>query len=192
MKNIAIFASGNGTNAERIAAYFADNPEIQVRIILTNNPKAFVLERAKKLNIPSFVFDRNTFYKTDEVLQVLLRNQTDLVVLAGFMWLVPEYLINAFRGKIINIHPALLPKYGGKGMYGSHVHEAVIKNREKTSGITIHFVNEKYDDGQIILQKEIPVLENDTPDTLAARIHELEYEYYPKVIEELLMKDVIL
>ena len=192
MKNIAIFASGNGTNAERIAAYFADNPEIQVRIILTNNPKAFVLERAKKLNIPSFVFDRNTFYKTDEVLQVLLKNQTDLVVLAGFMWLVPEYLINAFRGKIINIHPALLPKYGGKGMYGSHVHEAVIKNREKTSGITIHFVNEKYDDGQIILQKEIPVLENDTPDTLAARIHELEYEYYPKVIEELLMKDVIL
>ena len=188
MKNIAIFASGNGTNAERIAGYFADNPDIGVRIILTNNPKAFVIERAKKLNIPAVVFNRDTFYKTDEVLQVLLKNQTDLVVLAGFMWLVPEYLIHAFRGRMINIHPALLPKYGGKGMYGSYVHEAVIKNREKTSGITIHFVNEKYDDGQIILQKEIPVLADDTPDTLAARIHQLEYEYYPKVIEELLMK----
>ena len=186
MKNIAIFASGNGTNAERIAKYFAENPNVSVRIILTNNPKAFVIERAKKLNIPAFVFDKDTFYKTDEVLQVLLNNKTDLVVLAGFMWLVPGYLIQAYPGKIINIHPALLPKYGGKGMYGHHVHEAVLKNREKTSGITIHYVNEKYDEGQIILQKEIPVLENDTPDTLASRIHKLEYEYYPRVIEELL------
>ncbi len=186
MKNIAIFASGNGTNAERIAKYFAENPNVSVRIILTNNPKAFVIERAKKLNIPAFVFDKDTFFKTDEVLQVLLNKKTDLVVLAGFMWLVPGYLIQAYPGKIINIHPALLPKYGGKGMYGHHVHEAVLKNREKTSGITIHYVNEKYDEGQIILQKEIPVLENDTPDTLASRIHELEYEYYPRVIEELL------
>lgn len=186
MKNIAIFASGNGTNAERIAKYFAENPNVSVRIILTNNPKAFVIERAKKLNIPAFVFDKDTFFKTDEVLQVLLNKKTDLVVLAGFMWLVPGYLIQAYPGKIINIHPALLPKYGGKGMYGHHVHEAVLKNREKTSGITIHYVNEKYDEGQIILQKEIPVLENDTPDTLASRIHKLEYEYYPRVIEELL------
>ena len=186
MKNIAIFASGNGTNAERIAKYFAENPNVSVRIILTNNPKAFVIERAKKLSIPAFVFDKDTFFKTDEVLQVLLNKKTDLVVLAGFMWLVPGYLIQAYPGKIINIHPALLPKYGGKGMYGHHVHEAVLKNREKTSGITIHYVNEKYDEGQIILQKEIPVLENDTPDTLASRIHELEYEYYPRVIEELL------
>ena len=186
MKNIAVFASGNGTNAERIAVYFAQNPNISVRIILTNNPNAFVIERAKKLNLPVYVFNRDTFYQTEEVLQPLRNYQTDLIVLAGFMWLVPGYLIHAYPGRIINIHPALLPKYGGKGMYGHHVHEAVLKNREKVSGITIHFVNEKYDDGQIIFQKELSVMKNDTPDTLASRIHKLEYKYYPKVIERLL------
>jgi len=186
MKNIAIFASGNGTNAERISKYFEKNPDIRVRLILTNNPKAFVLKRAERMGIPHFVFDRDTFYKSEIVLHILQDRRIDLVVLAGFMWLVPGYMIHAYRNKIINIHPALLPKYGGKGMYGSHVHNAVLKNGEKTSGITIHYVNEKYDDGQIILQKEIPVLENDTADTLVSRIHELEYEYYPKVIENLL------
>ncbi len=186
MKNIAIFASGKGTNAEHISKYFAGEPGISVAIILTNNPKAFVLERAKRLGIPTLVFDRNAFYKTKEVLQVLLDKHIDLIVLAGFLWLVPGNLIDAFRGKIINIHPALLPKYGGKGMYGNRVHQAVIDNGERYSGITIHYVDEKYDEGRVVFQKEIPVLEDDTPDTLAARIHKLEYEFYPRVIENLL------
>jgi len=188
MKNIAIFASGKGTNAEHISKYFAGEPGINVAIILTNNPKAFVLERAKRLGIPTLVFDRNTFYKMKEVLQVLMDKHIDLIVLAGFLWLVPGNLIDAFRGKIINIHPALLPKYGGKGMYGNRVHQTVIDNGEKYSGITIHYVDEKYDEGRVVFQKEIPVLEDDTPDTLAARIHKLEYEFYPRVIENLLQE----
>jgi len=186
MKNIAIFASGNGTNAEHIAKYFAGNPRINVILILTNNKKANVLSRAKRLKIPARVFDRNMFYHSDEVLELLLDKKVDLIVLAGFLWLIPGYLIDAFRGKIINIHPALLPKYGGKGMYGSYVHQKVIENGDPTSGITIHYVDEKYDSGQVIFQKEIPVLKDDIPDSLASRIHELEYEYYPKIIEGLL------
>lgn len=186
MKNIAIFASGSGTNAECIANYFKDKPEINVCLILTNKAGAGVLKRAEKFDIPTVVFNRSSFYSTDEILNSLEESKIDLIVLAGFMWLVPDNLIEKYNNRIINIHPALLPKYGGKGMYGHHVHEAIIDNNEKKSGITIHYVNEKYDDGQIIFQKELDVFTNDTTDSLASRIHELEYKYYPKVIEEIL------
>ena len=185
-RNIAVFASGSGTNAQRITEYFSDHPEISVSMILSNKPDAYVLVRAKKLMIPSVVFDRHTFYETSEISGLLKKNKIDLIVLAGFLWLIPEDLIQAFRGRIINIHPALLPKYGGKGMYGSRVHEAVIQSRDKESGITIHFVNEKYDEGNIIFQAKCEVLPDDTPDTLAQRIHQLEYKHYPEVIEKVI------
>ena len=142
--------------------------------MLTNNPKAGVLERAKKLGVNCLVFDRPAFYQTDEILDALKDNRIDLIVLAGFLWLVPVNILRSFKGRIINIHPALLPKYGGKGMYGRHVHEAVISSGDPVSGITIHQVNEKYDEGQIIFQNELPVSRSDTPDTLAGKIHELE------------------
>ena len=185
-RNIAVFASGSGTNAQRITEYFSDHPEISVSMILSNKPDAYVLVRAKKLMIPSVVFDRHTFNETTEISGLLKKNKIDLIVLAGFLWLIPEDLIQAFRGRIINIHPALLPKYGGKGMYGSRVHEAVIQSRDKESGITIHFVNEKYDEGNIIFQAKCEVLPDDTPDTLAQRIHQLEYKHYPEVIEKVI------
>jgi phosphoribosylglycinamide formyltransferase-1 len=186
MKNIVIFASGNGTNAERIASYFKDDKRINISLILTNNPKAGVLSRAERLGIPALVFDRKTFYHTDEVVGIMESHETDLVVLAGFLWLVPQNVLKTFPNKIINIHPALLPKYGGKGMYGHHVHDAVIASGDNVSGITIHYVNEKYDEGQIIFQKEVAVEPSDTAKSLAGKIHELEYEHYPKVIEGLL------
>jgi phosphoribosylglycinamide formyltransferase-1 len=185
-RNIAIFASGSGTNAQRITEYFSNHPEISVSVILSNKPDAYVLIRAKKLNIPSVVFDRHTFYDTDEIFRLLKKNNIDLIVLAGFLWLIPEYLIQAYRGRIINIHPALLPKYGGKGMYGSRVHEAVIQSGDKESGISIHFVNEKYDAGDIIFQAKCNVLPGDTPDILAQRVHQLEYKHYPEVIEKII------
>ena len=183
MKNIAIFASGSGTNAECISKYFEGNSEIRVGLILSNKPNAGVLERANNLNIPTTIFNRNTFYETDEIVDVLISEEIDLIVLAGFLWLVPENILKKYKNRIVNIHPALLPKYGGKGMYGHRVHQAVIDAGEKKSGITIHYVNEHYDEGQIIFQKEIDVLANDTPDQLASRIHDLEYEYFPKTIE---------
>jgi len=183
MKNIAIFASGHGTNAERITRYFSEDPDISVRIILSNNPGAFVIERAKKLGIPYHVFDRNTFYKTEEVLQILRKNNTDLIVLAGFMWLVPEYLIRAYPGKIINIHPALLPKYGGKGMYGHHVHEAVLEQGCKVSGVTVHLVDELFDHGPIVKQRCVPVLENDSADSLAARVLVQEHQIFAEALQ---------
>lgn len=187
MKNIAIFASGSGSNTETIARYFSDNSKINVGLILTNNPKAGVIDRAKRLQIPYVIFNREVFYKSDQVLKLLVDHNIDLVVLAGFLWLVPKNIILAFPDKIINIHPALLPKYGGKGMFGHHVHESVIAAGEKTSGITIHFVNEKYDDGQIILRKEVEIEESDDAESLASKIHLLEHENFPKVIESLLV-----
>lgn len=186
MKNIAIFASGNGTNAERIAKYFENTGTARVSLILTNKENAGVIERANRLGIPTLVFDRETFYQTDKIISILTENQIQLVVLAGFLWLVPQNLLNLYQNKIVNIHPALLPKYGGKGMFGRHVHEAVINSGDKTSGITIHFVNEKYDAGQVIFQKEIVVEPEETPDTLAEKIHFLEHKYFPKTIEKLL------
>jgi phosphoribosylglycinamide formyltransferase-1 len=185
-RKIAIFASGSGTNAQRIIEYFSGNPAISVAMILSNKPDAYVLVRAKNLNVPAVVFDRHSFYETGEISGMLANNGIDLIVLAGFLWLVPVDLIRAYRSRIINIHPALLPKYGGKGMYGARVHEAVIQSGDKESGISVHYVNEKYDEGDIIFQAKCNVLPGDTPDTLAQRIHQLEYKYYPEVIEKLI------
>ena len=188
MKRLAIFASGSGSNAQNIIEYFLNNSSGTVAMILTNNPKAFVIERVAKFNIPVRIFDHEFFNNSTAMIELLSGNKIDLIVLAGFLWLIPKYLIKAYPKKIINIHPALLPKYGGKGMYGSIVHETVIQNQEKESGITIHYVNENYDEGSIIFQARCEVKPDDTSESLANRVHELEYLYYPKVIEELLIK----
>jgi phosphoribosylglycinamide formyltransferase-1 len=186
-KNIAILASGSGTNAERIIKYFKESSEVSVRILLSNKPDAYVLTRAENHNIPTYVFTRDEFYKSNQVINLLEENEIDWIVLAGFLWLVPQTFIASFKGKIINIHPALLPKYGGKGMYGMHVHQAIIDAGDSHSGISIHYVNEKFDEGEIIFQAKCEVTSNDTPESLAQKIHQLEYEYFPKVIEELLI-----
>lgn len=186
-KNIAIFASGSGTNAEQIIKHFSGSSKARVKIILSNKPDAYVLERARKHAIPSYVFSRDEFYHSRSVIERLEQEEIDLIVLAGFLWLVPTDLIRAFPDRIINIHPALLPKYGGKGMYGMRVHEAVIEAGDAESGISIHYVNERYDEGKIIHQARCKVRADDTPETLAEKVHQLEYEYFPKVIEELII-----
>jgi phosphoribosylglycinamide formyltransferase-1 len=186
MKKIVIFASGSGTNFQRIAEYFAGSGKVQIVKLYCNRKDAFALERAAQLGIASRVFTRQDFDDTDVILNELEAISPDLIVLAGFLWRVPEQIIRAFPSRIINIHPALLPKYGGKGMYGSHVHEAVIAAGESESGITVHYVNERYDEGATILQARCTVAPGDTPQTLAAKIHELEYEYFPLAIERLL------
>lgn len=186
MCNISIFASGSGTNAENIIKYFLNKKSAKVALVLSNNPKAYVIKRAKQYNIPIKIFDRHEFYKTEEVLETLISNNIDFIVLAGFLWLVPENILNRYRRKIINIHPALLPKYGGKGMYGDRVHKAVIEAGEKESGITIHYVNEKYDEGDIIFQAHCPIDPGETVDSLAKKVHELEYRYYPAIIEKII------
>ena len=188
MKKIAIFASGNGSNAERITQYFSEKKIADVCLILTNNQNAGVLERAKKLNVPAVVFNRNDFSNTNKINDLLVANKIDLVVLAGFLWLVPLNILQTFHNQIVNIHPALLPKYGGKGMYGAHVHEAIIEAGDKQSGITIHYVNEKYDEGQVIFQATVDIESTDTPDRLASKIHELEYAHFPVVIEKVIQK----
>lgn len=187
MKRVAIFASGSGTNAQNIIEYFKDNRAISVDSLWSNNEDAYALIRAEKLGVETFTFDRDTLYNTNEVLDLLEERHVDMIVLAGFLWLVPGNLTSEFI--VINIHPALLPKYGGKGMFGKHVHEAVIKNKEKESGITIHYVNEKYDSGSTIFQATCDVLPGDSPEALAERIHKLEYEHYPRIVEEVLSKD---
>jgi phosphoribosylglycinamide formyltransferase 1 len=184
MTRLAIFASGSGTNAENIITYFQTRPGISISCVCTNNPDAFVIQRATKLDIPVLIFSREDFYQSGKVLNYLRQNKIDWIILAGFLWLVPAGLIDNYPSKIINIHPALLPQYGGKGMYGERVHRAVIENREKHSGITIHYVNHEYDKGNIIFQATCPVDPADTPGSLAARVHKLEYEYFPRVIEE--------
>lgn len=186
MKRIAVFASGSGSNAENIARYFQEKPIAEVSLILSNNSHAFVLERADNLGISTHVFTRHEFYETDEVVKILKKHEIDLVVLAGFLWLIPQSLIRSFPNRIVNIHPALLPKYGGKGMYGMKVHQTVIESGDCESGITIHMVNEKYDEGKILFQGRCSVESDDTPEDLAQKVHELEYEYYPKIIEQLL------
>jgi phosphoribosylglycinamide formyltransferase-1 len=186
MKNIAIFASGSGTNAQRIAEYFYGNADINVSIILTNRKDAYVLERAKNLNIESHYFTKEQLYQTGEVCNLLLQKKIDLIVLAGFLWLIPAEILRAFPRRIINIHPALLPKYGGAGMYGMKVHEAVKANHEIESGITIHYVNEKYDEGEIIFQARCAVSPGDSAEDIANKAHSLEYKYYPEIIEKVL------
>ena len=188
MTRLAIFASGSGTNAENIIIYFQNKPWISISCICTNRSDAFVIERVKKYKIPVLIFSREDFYQTGAVLDYLKQNGTDWIILAGFLWLIPGNLIQSYPSKIINIHPALLPKFGGKGMYGSRVHEAVINSREIQSGITVHYVNPEYDKGNIIFQATCPVLPDDTPDTLAVRVHELEYQHYPRIIEQELLR----
>jgi len=185
-KNIVLFASGNGTNAENIILYFQQSNTIQITEVLTNNPKAGVIERAKKLDVPIRIFTRADFASPQVLIHHLTEQQTDLIVLAGFLWKIPTALIRQFPEKIINLHPALLPEFGGKGMYGLRVHEAVIAAGKKKSGISIHLVNENYDEGKIIFQTETEVRETETQESLAEKIHQLEYKYFPQVIEEIL------
>lgn len=190
MKRIVIFASGSGTNAENIIRFFQKKENASVVLVLTNNPQAKVLDRCKTLAVSALSFNRVAFSKTDDVLNILKASKPDLIVLAGFLWKMPETILNAFPNKIINIHPALLPKYGGKGMYGMHVHQAVVANNETETGITIHYVNENYDEGAVIFQAKCDVLPSDSANDVAAKIHELEMEHFPKVVEELLIKNI--
>jgi len=182
---IALFASGSGSNVENIFNYFKENSNIEICCILCNKENAYVIERAKRLEIDYLVFNRPDFYESDLVLSYLEQKNTDLIVLAGFLWLIPSNLIKKFPEKIINIHPALLPKYGGKGMYGDNVHKAVYENKEPETGISIHYVNEKYDDGNIIFQDTVKIDSNDTPDSIANKVHKLEYKFYPTIIEKI-------
>lgn len=188
MKRIAIFASGSGSNAEKICEYFSTRHDVDVSLIFTNNPMAGVIKRALKLQVPVVFFDKKTFYHTGKIPQILQNEGIDLIVLAGFMMLVPPVLVQMFPNKMINIHPALLPKYGGKGMYGHFVHEAVVNAGETQSGITIHYVNEHYDEGDIIFQATCNVLPGDSPEDVAHKVHALEYEHYPRVIDEILAR----
>ena len=166
--------------------HFNKHPDAEVALVLCNNPNAYVIQRADNFEIPSHVFDKYEFTKTDTILKLLKSMEIDLIVLAGFLWLIPENLLKAFPNQIINIHPALLPKYGGKGMYGDRVHQSVLDNKETESGITIHFVNENYDEGNILFQATCPVLPGDSADSLAARIHTLEHQHYPRIIEQVI------
>lgn len=187
-KRIAIFASGSGSNAQKIMEHFKYSDDAEVALVLCNNPEAYVLQRADNFEIPSHIFDKHEFYQTDNVVEILKRLDIDLIVLAGFLWLVPENLLKAYPNKIINIHPALLPKFGGKGMYGDRVHKAVLAAGEEEHGITIHFVNESFDEGEIIYQGRFKVEKDDTLETIKFKGQQLEHLHYPKVIENLLKK----
>ena len=181
---IAIFCSGSGSNAEKIIEHFQQKNDYIVQVLLANTPQALALKRAEKYGVSTYVFNRQAFYESDEVLNELKRLEVDWIILAGFLWLIPEKLINDFPSKIINIHPALLPKFGGKGMYGINVHRAVVEKKETTSGITIHFVNAHYDDGNIIFQASCDLLQTDTAEDVARKVLALEHEHFPKVIEQ--------
>ncbi len=186
MKRVVIFASGSGSNAENLIKFFHNSDNASVVQVLTNNPHAKVLDRCKKLKVSALSFNRIAFTQTEDVLNILKASQPDLIILAGFLWKFPENILKAFPNKVINIHPALLPKFGGKGMYGMHVHEAVVNNKETETGITIHYVNENYDEGAIIFQAKCDVLPNDTAEDVASKIHELEMKHFPKVVDDLL------
>ena len=186
MHHIAIFASGTGSNARKIIEYFAQNDRAQVVLVVSNKPDAGVLDIAQAHRIPTHVIGRKSFYETEDLLAVLDRHQVDFIALAGFLWLIPPYLVQAFSRKMVNIHPALLPKYGGKGMFGKHVHEAVKAAGEHETGITIHFVNEHYDEGDIVFQATCPIAPEDTPETIAHDVQQLEHRYFPEIIERIL------
>ncbi len=187
-KRIAIFASGSGSNAQKLMEYFKGSTEAEISLVLTNNPDAYVVERADNFEIPVHIFDRNGFYKTDEVLDMLTALKIDLIVLAGFLWLIPAKLIEHFPNRIINIHPALLPKFGGKGMYGDHVHNAVMAAKEAEGGITIHFVNENYDEGEFIHQAKYKIEPGDSLEMIKFKGQQLEHLHYPKIIESIIKK----
>lgn len=186
---LALFASGSGSNAENIIQYFSDIEGIDIALVLSNKVDAFVHERAKRLGVMSYTFSKESFRESHELLHFLKENEIDFIVLAGFLLLIPAPLIKAFPNKILNIHPALLPKFGGKGMFGDNVHRAVVELGEKESGITIHFVNENYDEGTIVFQAKCPVLEEDSADDVAHKVHKLEYAYFPVVIHDVLKKE---
>jgi len=186
MKRVVIFASGSGSNAENLIKFFQNSDNASVILVLTNNPHAKVLDRCKNLNMSAMCFNKTAFSETGHVLDLLKTLEPDLIVLAGFLWKFPESILNAFPNKVINVHPALLPKFGGKGMYGIHVHNAVVENKEPETGITIHYVNEHYDEGAIIFQAKCDVTPSDSAEDVAAKIHELEMEHFPKVVEKLL------
>ena len=185
MKNILIFASGSGTNAENIILYFKNNPIANVVAVFTNNPNAPIIDKANNLKVPTFVFSRDEL-KSEVFLQKITAFKPDLIVLAGFLWQFPERIIMAYKNKIINIHPALLPKYGGKGMYGMNVHKTVLENKEIETGITIHYVNEHYDEGEFIFQKSVNIEDCKSAEEIAHKIHELEHQYFPEVIGNLI------
>lgn len=189
MKRIIVLASGSGSNAENIISFFKKTDSIKVCAVLTNKKTAAVLERCERLETPAFYFNKTAFSDSDAVIRLLKALNPDLIVLAGFLWKIPASLIKAFPNNIINIHPALLPKYGGKGMYGAKVHQAVKDNSESETGITIHYVNENYDEGAIIFQAKTTVTPSDDANSIAKKVHQLEYEHFPKVIEKLLLKD---
>ncbi len=184
---IAIFASGSGTNAQNIIEYFAKTKSAEVCCILCNKPDAYVIKRAENKSVDCLVFNRIDFENSELILGYLNRKKVDFIVLSGFLWLIPEYLINKYPQRIINIHPALLPKYGGKGMYGMNVHNAVVENGEKETGISIHYVNKKYDEGDIVFQAKIEISSHDSAETVAERVHNLEYEHFPRIIEKLVL-----
>lgn len=186
MVRIAIFASGRGSNALNIIKYFQDYNYVKIELIVSNKKDAPVLNLGKQFDIQTVVINRKHFYKTNRVLEKLKAHQIDYVVLAGFLWLVPSNLVKAYSNRIVNIHPALLPKYGGKGMYGMNVHNAVKAANDTASGITIHYVNEHYDEGNIIFQASCPITPDDTPSTIAQKVHELEYKHFPVVIHQLI------
>jgi phosphoribosylglycinamide formyltransferase-1 len=187
-KKIVVFASGSGTNAENIIRYFQKLPDASVVAVFSNKRSAKVLQRAHDLNVKALHFDRDALYNSNEVLHILEDINPDLIVLAGFMLIFPQDILNRFPNKIVNIHPALLPKYRGKGMYGMNVHKTIIENKEKESGISIHFVNENYDEGEVIFQAKTEILGEDTPETLAQKIHKLEHKHFPEIIQHLLQK----
>ena len=186
MKRITIFASGSGTNAENIITYFQKNTKAKVVLVLSNNPKALVLERASKLGVQNRVFNKQQLNDSKWAIENL--KNLDLIVLAGFLWKFPEHLLENYKNKVVNVHPALLPKYGGKGMYGQHVHKAIVANKETQSGITIHYVNNQYDQGGVIFQKKTRILPQDTPQDVAIKVQLLEHQWLPKVIEDILTK----
>lgn len=186
MKRIVIFASGSGSNAENLIKFFQNSDSASVIQVLTNNPHAKVLDRCKRLEISALSFNRVAFSKTNDVLNILKTSKPDVIVLAGFLWKIPQSFLNAYPNKIINIHPALLPKYGGKGMYGMNVHRAIVENREKETGITVHYVNENYDEGTIIFQAKCKVSADDTAEDIASKIHKLEMKHFPHVIDGIL------
>ncbi len=188
MKRIAIFASGSGSNAQRIMEHFKRNKEMEVALVLCNKPDAYVLQRADNFEVPTHVFTKEELYHTNSIDNLLKNLEIDLIVLAGFMWLIPERLIHAYPKRMVNIHPALLPKFGGEGMYGQKVHEAVLQSGDAETGISVHYINKNFDEGEIIYQSRCPVDKNDDAEKLAYKVHQLEHLHYPKIIEELLKK----